>query len=110
MNIDKKRVNFRICYQNEYNKLIIDYILILKRLYIYKCRINNKELNIAAGAKYIKFFINIEKKIAIKTDHFDKCKKKHWQKWMQIFEDSLTLSVFLCFNVIIKRKRRSCGT
>ena len=33
---------------------------------------NNKELNIAAWVKEIRFFIRIEKKIAIKTDRFDK--------------------------------------
>ena len=86
MNTDKKRAIFGICNQNEYN-LPINCILILSRFYIYKCRINNKELNIAAWTKEMKFFIHIEKKIAIKTDRFDKFTKS-WQKWMQIFEDN----------------------
>ena len=71
MNIDKKRAIFGICNQNEFNKPI-NYILILTRFYIYKCRINNKELNIATWVKEMKFFLHIEKKIAIKTDRFDK--------------------------------------
>ena len=85
-NIDKKRAIFGICNQNEFNKPI-NYILILTRFYIYKCRINNKELNIATWVKEMKFFLHIEKKIAIKTDRFDKF-AKYWQKWMQIFDDN----------------------
>ena len=81
VNIDKKRAIFGICNQNEFN-----YILILTRFYIYKCRIINKELNIATWIKEMKFFLHIEKKIAIKTDRFDKF-AKYWQKWMQIFDD-----------------------
>ena len=73
VNIDKKRAIFGICNQNEYNKPI-NYILILSRFY-------------AAWVKLIKFFIHIEKNIAIKTDHFDKF-TKFWQKWMQIFENN----------------------
>ena len=61
VNIDKKRTIFGICNQNEYNKPI-NYVLNLTRFYIYKCRINNKKLNIAAWAKEIKYFIHIEKK------------------------------------------------
>ena len=58
--IDKKRAIFGISNQNESNKPI-NYILILTRFYIYKCRINNKELNIATWAKEMKFFLHIEK-------------------------------------------------
>ena len=84
--IIKKRAIYCICNQNEFNKPI-NYILILTRFYIYKCRINNKELNIATWVKEMKFFLHIEKKIAIKTDRFDKF-AKYWQKWMQIFNDN----------------------
>ena len=86
VNIDTKRVIFGICNQNEFNEPI-NYILILTRFYIYKCPINIKELNIAAWVKEIKFFLYIEKKIAIKIDRFDQF-TKYWQKWMQIFEDN----------------------
>ena len=86
VNIDTKRVIFSICNQNEFNEPI-NYILILTRFYIYKCPINIKELNIAAWVKEIKFFLYIEKKIAIKIDRFDQF-TKYWQKWMQIFEDN----------------------
>ena len=85
VNIDKKRAIFGICNQNEFNKPI-NYILILTRFYIYKCRINNKELNIATWVKEMKFFLHIEK-IAIKTDRFDKF-ANYWQKWMRIFDDN----------------------
>ena len=60
VNIDKKRAIFGICNQNEFNKPI-NYILILTRFYIYKCRINNKELNIATWVKEMNFFLHIEK-------------------------------------------------
>ena len=65
----------------------LPYILILTRFYIYKCRINNKGLNIAEWVKELKFFIHIEKKIAIKADRFPKF-TKYWQKWLEIFENN----------------------
>ena len=86
VNIDKKRALFGICNQSEFSKHI-NYILILTRLYIYKCRINNKGLNIAEWVKELKFFIHIEKKIAMKADRFPKF-IKYWQKWLQIFENN----------------------
>ena len=86
VNIDKKRALFGICNQSEFSKPI-NYILILTRFYIYKCRINNKGLNIAEWVKELKFFIHIEKKIAIKADRFPKF-TKYWQKWLQIFENN----------------------
>ena len=55
VNIDKRRAIF-ICNQNEFNKPI-NYILILTRFNIYKCRINNKELNIALWVKEMKSYI-----------------------------------------------------
>ena len=48
----------------------------------------------------MKFFLHIEKKIAIKTDRFDKF-AKYCQKWMQIFEDKALLG-FCYSNVILK--------
>ena len=86
VNIDKKRALFGICNQSEFSKPI-NYILILTRFYIYRCRINNKGLNIAEWVKELKFFIRFEKKIAIKADRFPKF-TKYWQKWLQIFENN----------------------
>ena len=81
VNIDKKRALFGICSQSEFSKPI-NYVLILTRFYIYKWRINNKGLNIAEWVKELKFFIHIEKKIAIKADRFPKF-TKYWQKWLK---------------------------
>ena len=53
-------------------------ILILTRYYIYKCRINNKQLNLLAWIHEVKFFIQIEKMIAIKTDRYYKF-IKYWE-------------------------------
>ena len=41
----------------------------------------------AEWVKKLKFFIHIEKKIAIKADRFPKF-TKYWQKWLQIFENN----------------------
>ena len=84
VSIDKKRALFGICNQSEFSKTI-SFILILTRFYIYKCRINTKGSNIAEWVKELKFFIRIEKKIAIKADRFHKF-TKYWQKWSQIFK------------------------
>ena len=60
LNVDKQRAILGIMNVNEYNKPI-NYILILTRYYIYKCCINNKQLNLLAWIHEVKFFIQIEK-------------------------------------------------
>ena len=60
LNVDKQRAILGIMNVNEYNKSI-NYILFLTRYYIYKCRINNKQLNLLAWIHEVKFFIQIKK-------------------------------------------------
>ena len=88
LNVDKQRAILGIMNVNEYNKPI-NYILILTRYYIYKCRINNKQLNLLAWIHEVKFFIQIEKMIAIKTDRYHKF-IKYWETWLQLFEVNYT--------------------
>lgn len=88
LNVDKQRAILGIMNVNEYNKPI-NYILILTRYYIYKCRINDKQLNLLAWIHEVKFFIQIEKMIAIKTDRYHKF-IKYWETWLQLFEVNYT--------------------
>lgn len=85
LNVNKQTAIFGITHNICYNRSI-NYILILTRYYIYKCRLNNKSLNIQAWKNEIKHFILIEKLIAIKNDTFEKFTKE-WEKWSPIFEE-----------------------
>ena len=65
LNIDKQTAIFGITFNRHFNKPI-NYILIITRYYIYKCRINNKRLNLLAWRKEVNQYLSIEKMIAIK--------------------------------------------
>lgn len=57
LNVDKHRAILGIENITLYNKPI-NYILILTRYYIYKCRIKNEHLNLIAWRKEVKSFFN----------------------------------------------------
>lgn len=78
LNINKQSAIFGKIYNLLSNKAI-NYILIVTRFYIYKCRIGNKQLNLQAWKNEIRQFILIEKLIAIKNNVFDKFSKL-WEK------------------------------
>ena len=84
LNIDMQRAILGITNVTENNKSI-NYILILTRYYIYKCRINGNRPSIAEWIKEVTFFIHIEKMIAIKTDRYP-IFIKHWGKWLNLLE------------------------
>lgn len=86
LNIDKKRAIFGIVSLTIYNKPI-NYIFILTRYYIYKCRISNNQLNLRAWINEVNKFLKIEKMIAMKKDGYEKF-IKYWNKWMILFETS----------------------
>ena len=69
LNIDMQRAILGITNVTENNKPI-NYILILTRYYIYKCRINGNRPSITEWIKEVNFFIHVEKMIAIKTDRY----------------------------------------
>ena len=62
----------------------INYILIVTRHYICKCRISSSNLNYLSWANYVKKLLELEKLIAIKNNKYDKM-KIHWDKWFTIF-------------------------
>lgn len=84
LNVNKQSAIFGKTYNLLSNKAI-NYILIVTRFYIYKCRIGNKQLNLHAWKNEIRQYILIEKLIAIKNNVFDKFSKV-WQKWVTLFE------------------------
>lgn len=84
LNINKQTALFGITYNVRANKPI-NYILILTRYYIYKCRINNKQLSLQAWRKEVKQFLNIEKYIAIKNSNYEQL-ARNWNKWLILFE------------------------
>ena len=84
LNINKQTALFGITYNVIANKSI-NYILILTRYYIYKCRINNKQLSLQVWRKEVKQFLNIEKYIAIKNSNYEKF-ARNWSKWLLLFE------------------------
>lgn len=84
INLDKQRAILGITPINLSNKPI-NFILILTRYYIYKARINNKQLNLTAWKNEVKSYINIEKSIAIKNNGFEKF-MKIWEKWIPLYE------------------------
>ena len=63
----------------------INYILIVSRYYIYKCRISNKNLNLNAWKSTVKQFLEIEKLKAIKNNKYDVF-LKHWDIWCISFD------------------------
>ena len=85
----KKRALLRIiCYKTINNAL--NYILILSKYHIYKCRIKkNKYLNIVTWKNELKSFLELEKVIAIKSGCYDKFIKE-WQKWLLVFNIHMT--------------------
>ena len=70
ININKQKAIFGI---EQIKPLIrpINYILIVTRYYIYKCRISNKKFNLNAWESTVKQFLEIEKLIAIKNNKYD---------------------------------------
>lgn len=84
LNINKQTALFGITYNVIANKSI-NYILILTCYYIYKCRINNKQLSLQVWRKEVKQFLNIEKYIAIKNSNYEKF-ARNWSKWLLLFE------------------------
>lgn len=84
LNIDKQTAIFGITFNVRFNKPM-NYILILTRYYIYKCRINNKPLNLLTWRTEVSQFLTIEKMIAIKNGQFEKF-NKDWNKWIVLFD------------------------
>ena len=84
LNIDMQRAILGITNVTENNKPI-NYILILTRYYIYKCRLNGNRPSITEWIKEVTFFIRVEKMIAIKTDRYP-IFIKHWGKWLNLLE------------------------
>ena len=70
----------------------INYILILTKYYIYKCRIQNKQPNIKIWQNEVKDYLFLEKMIAIKNNTYEKF-EKNWNKWIVVFEGDID-SVF----------------
>ena len=64
----------------------INYIIILTKHYIYKYRIQNKPLNLNVWKNELKFYLKIEKTIAIKQNTYEKFTEA-WDKWLMAFED-----------------------
>ena len=58
----------------------MNYILILTKYYIYKCRIQNKQLNIKIWQNEVKVYLLLEKMIAIKYNTYEKFEKKKKKK------------------------------
>ena len=85
LNIDKQTAIFGITFNRHFNKPI-NYILIITRYYIYKCRINNKRLNLLTWRKEVNRFLSVEKMIAIKNGYFEKF-NRHWNKWIVLFDE-----------------------
>lgn len=75
---------FGITFNQDFNKPI-NYIIILTKYYIYKCRINNKQLNFAVWKNEVKNSFLLNKTIAIKNNCFENF-SKHWAKWINLFE------------------------
>ena len=84
INIDKVKAIFGILNSNEWFRPL-NYILILTRFFIYKCRIKNKQPNITGWKNEVKTLIMMEKMIAIKNSRIDKF-MRNWNKWLRIFE------------------------
>ena len=70
----------------------INYILILTKYYIYKSRIQNKQPNIKIWQNEVKYYLFLEKMIAIKNNTYEKF-EKNWNKWIVVFEGDID-SVF----------------
>ena len=83
LNVDKYRAIFGIP-NTSLAMIPINYILIVTRHYIYKCRISSSNLNLLSWANYVKKILELEKPIAIKNNKYDKM-KIHWDKWFTIF-------------------------
>lgn len=83
INIDKQRAIFGIP-NNILAMQPINYILIVTRHYIYKCRVSSSNLNLLSWENYVKKFLEVEKLIALKTNKYDKI-KIHWEKWFDSF-------------------------
>lgn len=84
LNINKYRAIFGMPQTNLFIRPI-NYILILTRYYIYKCKMKNTNLDIRIWENDVKQFIAIEKSIAIKNDRYEKFEKT-WGKWMITFD------------------------
>ena len=84
INIDKVKAIFGILNSNEWFRPL-NYILILTRFFIYKCRIKNKQPTITGWKNEVKTLIMTEKMIAIKKCRIDKF-MRNWNKWLRIFE------------------------
>ena len=84
INIDKVKAIFGILNSNEWFRPL-NYILILTRFFIYKCRIKNKQPNITGWKNEVKTLIMTVKMIAIKNSRIDKF-MRNWNKWLRIFE------------------------
>ena len=70
----------------------INYILILTKYYIHKCRIQNKQPNIKIWQNEVKDYLFLEKMIAIKNNTYERF-EKNWNKWIVVFEGDID-SVF----------------
>ena len=81
INIDKHRAIFGIP-NNVLAMQPINYILIVTRHYIYKCRVSSSNLNLLSWENYVKKFLELEKLIALKTNKYY---KTHWEKWFDSF-------------------------
>lgn len=74
-------------FRTEFYNITINYILILTRYYIYKCKIKNKKLNMKTWKHEVKNFIMIEKMTAIKKSRYDKFTQE-WEKWLILFDEN----------------------
>lgn len=84
LNINKQKALFGILHNFTLNSPI-NYVLILTRYYIYKCKMTNKQLSIQVWKKEIKQFFATEKLIAIKNSYYEKFLKT-WNMWLILFE------------------------
>lgn len=85
LNINKQIAIFGITFNVQFNEPV-NYILIITRYFIYKCRLNHKPLNLLTWRKEVNQFLSIEKMIAIKNGYFEKFYKK-WNKWIVLFNE-----------------------
>lgn len=79
-------VIFGITFKREFH-IPVNYIIILTKYYIYKCRTNNKPLNFSVWKNEIKNSLLIEKMIAIKNNRYQKF-AENWDGWLKLFEEN----------------------
>lgn len=82
--IHKHSAIFGITLNKVFNKPV-NYMLMLTKYYIYKCRIHNKPLILKLWQLEVKNFIVTEKMIAIKNNYYDKFVRE-WGNWLELFD------------------------